>query len=300
MKYFYLFSFIFLSFYIHASSCCGGGSSSSLIITGDNKAEMSLGYSKRFDIGQSNQDGFAVLNAEKNLDHSQNINFQSEYQITDRVQLGTRFSIVDKSIVKSGMKENTKGLSDIEIQSTYEYLPDFTYSEYRPRGFVYIKLSIPTSKNLYNSTSSVFSDVRGTGIYSLSAGNFFIKKINSYTFKLTFEWSHLFGKSYPYFKSHDYDKFNIPLGLAFTPLNTDFTFGLTDTFNYQFGKKLSGEINSNSPYEYFWDLSLFVNYSPNRNDLWSLSYSDSTLIGKSINSPLYRTIGLNYTYAIEL
>lgn len=299
MKYF-LALFILFSSKVFSSSCCGGGSSSSMIITGDNRAEMSLGYSYRSDIGQTNQDGWATLNSDQIKDQRQSINVQGQYQATERWQLASKLSLVDKNLNKSGLKENNMGPGDVDLQATYEYLPEYTFSDYRPRGFVYSRATIPTSKSLYDSQSNIFSDVRGTGLYSLSLGNFLLKKLNTVTLKLTTEWTHYFGKTYSQFKLHDYEKFSLPLGFAYTHPDSDFTFGLTDTFSYQTGKTLTGEINSKSSQEYFWEVSPFVNYSPNRNEIWSLSYSDSTLIGKSINSPLYRIVSLNYSYVFAL
>lgn len=299
MKYF-LVLFILFSLKAFSSSCCGGGSSSSMIITGDNRAEMSLGYSYRSDIGQTNQDGRAILNNAQIKDQRQNITLQGQYQVSESWQLASKLSLVDKSLKKSGLKENNTGPGDIDLQATYEYLPEYTYSDYKPRGFVYSKASIPTSKSLYDSESNIFSDVRGTGLYSLGLGNFLLKKLDTVTLKLTIEWNHYFGKRYARYKLHDYEKFVLPLGLAYTYPDSDFTFGLTDTFSYQTGKTLSGEIESKSSQEYFWELSPFVNYSPNRNEIWSLSYSDSSLQGKNINSPLYRTVAFNYTYVFAL
>jgi hypothetical protein len=271
-----------------------------MIITGDNRAEMSLGYSLRSDLGQTNQDGWSNLNNDQTKDQKQSINLQGQYQVSESWQLASKFSLVDKNLNKSGLKENNLGLSDIDLQATYEYLPEYTYSDYKPRGFVYSKLSVPTSRSLYDSKSNIFSDVRGTGLYSVSFGNFLLKKLNTVSLKLTTEWTHYFGKTYSQFKLHDYEKFVLPIGIAYTYPDSDFTFGITDTFSYQTGKNLSGQINSKSSQEYFWELSTFVNFTPNRNEIWSLSYSDSTLIGKNINSPLYRTVALNYSYVIAL
>jgi hypothetical protein len=299
MKYFLVLLTLF-STNAFSSSCCGGGSSSSLIITGDNRAEMSLGYSLRNDIGQTNQDGWSTLNSDKIKDQKQIVSVQGQYQVSEFGQVATKLTLVNKILRKSGLDESEIGLGDVDLQGTYEYLPEYTFSNYKPRGFVYSKISIPTSKSLYNSESSIFTDVRGTGLYSLSLGNFFLKRLDNITLKCTTEWTHYLGKTYSQFKLHDYEKFVFPLGIAYSPPESNFTLGLTDTFSYQMGKTLTGNINSKSTQEYFWELNTFVNYSPNRNEIWSLSYSDSTLQGKNINSPLYRSGALNYTYVFEL
>lgn len=293
-----LFLIIFSKLY--ASSCCGGGSSSSMIITGDNRAELSLGYSYRNDVGQTDTSGNAYFNNSAITDQKQTINLQAQYQVSEYTQLATKTSFVEKELNKSGLNESNMGLGDIDLQATYEYLPEFTYHPIKPRGFIYFKSTIPTSKSLYNSESSIKSDVRGTGLYSIGLGNFFIKKFDNWTIKFTSEWNHFFGRNYKDLALSDYDKLIIPIGVSHSFDNSDFTIGFTDSFSYQTSKTLSGMNNSTSASEYFWELNTFINYSLNRNQMFSLSYSDSTLIGKNINSPLYRSAALTYIYSLPL
>lgn len=298
MKKLILFSFIIPKLY--ASSCCGGGSSSSMIITGDNRSELALGYAYRSDLGQTDSSAAAYFNNEAVIDQKQSLNLQAQYQLSEFTQIATKTSFVDKKMDKSGLHESNTGLGDIDLQATYEYLPEFTYHPIKPRGFTYLKLTIPTSKSLYDSLSSIRSDVRGSGLFSFSLGNFYIKKIDDWTLKLTTEWSHYIGKKYSNLTLSDFDKFVIPIGVSYTLLNSDITLGFNDTFSYQTRKKITGINNSFSDAEYFWELNTFINYSLNRQDIISLSYSDSTLIGKSVNSPLYRSVAVTYTYSIPL
>jgi hypothetical protein len=300
IKIYLIFLFIILSARSYASSCCGGGGSSSMIITADNKMEMSLGYSFRKDIGLTNSQGYSSLNSEQIRDESQNVDLGIHYQLLDYWQLASRVSLKSKDIKKSGKSESETGLSDIDIQASYEYLPEFNYSLWKPRGFLYSKLSIPTSKSLYDSQTPLFTDVRGAGLYSFSVGHFHQKKWGEWTVKLSTEVSHFFGKKYSNLKLEDYHKLLVPMGVSYAPENSDFSFGVNDTFTYQTPKKTTGTISSTSQKEYFWELGFFVNYMQNREAIWSLSYSDSSLVGKSINSPLYRTVSLSYAYSVEI
>jgi hypothetical protein len=283
-----------------ASSCCGGGSSSSLIITGDNRYELSLGISARNDIGQTNSIGLAYLNNDSVIDQRQSINLQAQYQLSEFSQIAIKSSVISKEMLKSGINEKNKGLGDIDLQTTYEYLPERQFSLIKPRGFAYFKVTIPTSNSLYDSTSKIMSDVRGTGLYSFGLGNFLLKKIDLVTFKMTTEWNHLFGKSFLGYKLKDYEKFSIPFGISYAFGESSWSAGLTNSWNYQTGKEISGNINSKSSSEQFFEVSSFINYSPTREDIYSLSYADSTLIGKSLNSPLYRTWALTYTFVNAL
>lgn len=299
MKLFLLLIFISSS-PAYSSSCCGGGSSSSLIIVGDNRAEWGMSYSARSDLGQTNEHGWSSFNSNNVRDNSQSLNFQGQYQLSESWQAGGKFSFIDKTIKKAGVEEDSQGLGDIDFQATYEYMPEFTYHPYKPRGFVYSRLTFPTSHSLYDSNTLLFSDVRGTGLFGVGLGNFFIKQLNSWTLKLGTEWTHYFGKTYSQFKLDDYEKFVLPIGVAYAFTDSPYSIGMTETFSYQTGKTLRGNINSKSKQEYFWELSAFLNFSPGREEIYSLSYSDSTLIGKNVNSPLYRSLAVSYTYLLPL
>ena len=271
-----------------------------MIITADNKMEMSLGYSFRKDIGQTNKQGYSTLNSNQIKDESQTIDLGIHYQLLEYWQLASRVSLKSKDIKKSGKAESETGLGDIDLQATYEYLPEYSYSLWKPRGFIYSKLTIPTSKSLYDSESTLYTDVRGAGLYSFSVGHFHLKKWGEWTLKFSTEVARFFGKTYPNYKLEDYHKVLVPMGVGYAPENSDFSFGVNDTFSYQTPKKTSGSISSTSQKEYFWELGFFVNYMHNRESLWSLSYSDSSLVGNSVNSPLYRTVALSYSYSLEL
>ena len=268
-----------------------------MIITGDNQNEYSFSFAERAYIGATDSQGYSTINNQSVLDQQSAYSLQFQHIIADRLQAAVKTSLVQKQIRKQNRFENESGLGDIELQSSFEFLPEYTYSAYKPRGFVYLKGTMPTSHSLYNSNSSLFTDVRGSGLYSISLGSFFIKHLSSWTLKSGAEAQHLFGKTFNDVNLESYQKFYLPFGIAYSNQNWPITLGVNSTFNYQTPKVLTGSINSTSDKEYFWELSTFVNWTINREETLGLSLSDSSLIGKNINSSLYRTIGLSYTFA---
>ena len=292
--------FIFINFKVMAGSCCGGGSSSSLILVGDNQQEYSLGLTYRDDLGQTDNDGWAAFHNDKTVDQQTNFNFQYQRLVTDHFQAAIKSSLVQKDITKQNRHETTSGMGDIDLQATYEFLPEYTYSAIKPRGFTYLKLTMPTSKSLYNSDSPLYSDVRGTGLYSLSAGVFFIKHISAFTVKSAIEGQHFFGKGFSTTTVEDYNKLIIPLGLSYAFDPAPISIGTGATWSYQTKKTFTGSISGMADKEYFWELNFFSNWIIDRESTLGISYSDSTLVGKNINSSLYRTVGLTYTHSTAL
>ncbi len=296
-----VFLTIFSSFFFNnafAGSCCGGGSSSSLILISDNKEEYGIGFSLRNDIGQTDSDGYSNIYSGQTKDQQFNLNLQYQRIIVDRFQLAFKSSLVQKDINKSNRHEVKYGAGDFELQGSYEFLPEYTYSMYKPRGFVYFKQGIPLSRSLYNSQSAVFSDVTGSGFYSTSLGTFFVKHVLDYNLKISFEWQHFYGRTFGAIKVADYEKFYVPMGITYAIPSSNFALGLGQNFNYQSPKRFSGSVNGSSGKEYFWETNLNAVYSINSTQNVSLSYSDTTLTGKSINSSLYRSIGISFSNGV--
>lgn len=284
----------------YASSCCGGGSSSSLIITGDNRQELNLGFSYRNDLGQTDSEGWSGFHDDRTKDQQSAFNLQYQRMVEDQFQLAGKMSFINKNIRKQGRLENKSGPGDLEVQGTYEFIPERAYSVLKPRGFIFSKMSVPNSRSLYDSRSVIYSDVRGSGLYSASLGTFFLKQFSVFTLKAGAEVWHLFGRSFSEGKLSDYNKFIIPLGGTYSFDTIPLSWGINSIWNYQTKKKFTGTVNSVSGKEYFWETGTFLNWTVNREETWGLSYSDSTLVGKNINSPLYRSFGLTYTLATAL
>lgn len=297
-----IFSLLFFFTYFntsYAASCCGGGSSSSLIMQGDNSQEYSLGLSYRNDLGQSDNDGFSSFNSSDITDRQGALNFQYQRQLSERFQGAFKSGLIQKDIVKQKRSEHKTGFADLEMQGTYEFLPEYTYSLLKPRGFIYSRFSIPLSRSLYDSNSPVFSDVRGSGLYSLSAGSFFVKHFSDLTLKLSLEGQYYFGKEFNDSKLKDYQKLIIPIGISYA-LPMPVSIGGGASWSYQTAKKFSGMNHSNAQSEYFWELNAFINWEISREDTLGVNYADSTLLGKNINSALYRSLSLTWTASTPL
>lgn len=283
-----------------AASCCGGGSGSSVIILGDNSQEFSFGYAFRNDIGQTDNAGFSSLHSSSIVDTQKIYNLQFTRVYFDRFQLAVKTGVTTKVLDKQGRQENKSGMQDVELQNIFEFLPEYSYSALKPRGFTYLKLTIPMSKSLYDSESALFSDVRGPGFYGLGSGLLFTKKVSQFSFKSGMEYQYFFGKEYSLAVLRDYYKVNIPFGISYGMESLPLILSLNSTWNYQSSKELVGRIQSKSPSEYFWDLNISSAYKLSDQSSVALSYSDSSIIGKSFNSPLYRTVGLSYNYGWAL
>lgn len=261
-----------------ASSCCGGGSSSSLIILGDHEAEISLGTSFRNDFGNTDGHGEAFYNDKKARDTKKSLSLQGQFLIADFHQVALKLGFSEKDIKKGDLQDKKQGFDDSTVQYTYEFMPETTYSLYRPRGFIYLKGTISHSKSIHDSKSKVYADVFGAGEDSMGAGFLFTKKYGNILYKL--------GHEYSKFLKEGFYKSATPMGLTYSKPKSKISVGLNDTFIFE-------EENS---VQYF-ELGAFINFEQNDDLLYSLSYSNSSLLGKSLNAPLYETISLNAIFS---
>jgi hypothetical protein len=188
------FSFAFIYFFsciASAASCCGGGFAIPSLITGEDKAQLtsSLTYSKIdtdvLDTG--------IWRHRTNNDVSQILKIEAAKIFNDRYQYG--ISIPIQSRMTSGTQGGeASGLGDIALQTGYEFLPDWDYNPWRPKGVGFISLTLPTGKSALESDNGGL-DTRGNGFWALGIGTSLSKTWNEWDATSVMEAHHSFEKN---------------------------------------------------------------------------------------------------------
>lgn len=171
------FAFIyFFSCIASAASCCGGGFAIPSLITGEDKAQLtsSMAYSKIdtdvLDTG--------IWRHRSNNDVSQILKIEAAKIFNDRYQYG--ISIPIQSRMTSGPQGGeASALGDIALQTGYEFLPDWDYNPWRPKGVGFISLTLPTGKSALESDNGGL-DTRGNGFWALGIGTSLSKTWNEW------------------------------------------------------------------------------------------------------------------------
>lgn len=292
-----LFSFLYFGNAL-ASSCCGGNASSNQIIIGDNKYELNVRSSFRTDFGQTTDKGKAIFYDDV-TDHTYTTSFDATMLFSDYWQTGLKLAVAHKNIEKGNLQEKQTGLTDLGLQLAHEFLPELYYSKWKPRGFLFLSTNIPFGKNLMTSKKLLRSDIRGNGFYSIGLGTLFVKKMGDYTNRFSMEFQKTFDAHEKENTLKSFHKYLLSFGSSYQL--TDFwNLGFLVSWNYTNPKKIVGTINTRSLSDQYFDTSLFANYLIAPESLLGLTYLDSSLLGKSRNSALYRQITINYTYQIPL
>jgi hypothetical protein len=174
-----------------ASACCGGGFAIPSLITGDDSAMLttSLAYSKiDIDVHAS-----GVWQKRSNAETAQILRVEAARIFKDRFQVGASLPVQLRN--KSGSQSaESSGLGDISSQVGYEYLPDWDYNPWRPKGIGFLSLTFPTGKSIYESTDPSGIDSQGRGFWSLGLGTVLTKAWTKWDANSVFEVHRSFDK----------------------------------------------------------------------------------------------------------
>ena len=283
-KVYYALVTFFLCIELHAASCCGGGQSASSLIIADHIQEWTFSALYRADIGQTTNDGQALMDSTQNKDHTRTTSVEYKKLFNDRTQGNISLNFTQKESKRLGKKETSSGPGDLGLGGFYEVLTNYSYSEWSPRIFSGVKFIIPFGKNNFNSTKELRTDIRGTGFYKFDFP--VVMSVNAWKYSVTPQYL-------PKQK-------NLLPTYAFASA-ASYTFSFAD--NFDISSTLQWNYLAEKRYEsqrlvpgQYWDLSLSPMWAFSKTANLNLSYTDSTLIGKSRNSALYRSVSLGMTW----
>jgi hypothetical protein len=270
---------------LYAASCCGGGSSASSLIVGDHLQEWTFSTLLRSDIGQTNNNGQALMDSDDNKDQTFTTSVEYKKLFGERAQANMSLNFTQKESERLGKNETSSGLGDLGLGAFYEAVTNYSYNEWLPRLFVGAKFIIPFGENNFNSKKELRTDIRGTGFYKLDIPFVAVKN----------EWK--LSATPQYLPKQK----NLSSTYAFTTagsytysFNDEFDFSTTLQWNYLADKKYQSQNLVSGQY---WDITLAPMWMFTKTTSVNLSYTDSTLLGKSRNSALYRSVSVGMTWS---
>jgi hypothetical protein len=277
--------FYFISLSAHAASCCGGGQSAASVMIADHLQEWTLSTIYRSDLGQTNNNGQALMDADQNKDRTLTNFVEYKRLFASRAQGNISINFIQKESQRLGKNESNSGLGDLAFGSFYEAFTNYNYNLFSPRVFFGAKFIIPFGENNFNSKKALRTDIRGTGFYKIDLP--VVAVISDWKFSISPQYlpkQKNLSATYAFATSGSYsyainDEFDISAGLQ---------------WNYIAQK--THQLQSLMPGQY-WELSLSPSWMITKTNSLNINYSDSTLIGKSRNSALYRSFSLGLTWS---
>lgn len=272
------------------AACCGGSVSAPSLIINDSKSQLSLstGYSEI--LTDVNPQG--LWQKRQMAESSQSLKMDSAFLLSDRLQMGLGVSVLRRARAS----ESAQGFGDLTTTLGYEYLTDWDYHPFRPKGIGFLQVTAPTGSSIHDSNRNDRLDSFGRGFWTLGFGTVLTKTISN------FDGFSSLGVHYSFAKSISTEEFSGKISPGF---GGDLSFGLGYNFkklrlggslslNYEDPIEASGSINSRGVMQRFSTGSLSASYLISETLGGSVIYSDQTLFGAPVNTSLSRSVLLQF------
>lgn len=271
-----------------AAACCGGGFAAPSIIAGDDKAQLTTSYSYS-EVVIDNVDSRGVWRKWDTHQQVQTFRIEGAHLISDRWQAGGSIPIVQRS----RLEQSYSGLGDVTGAVAYEYLPDWDYNPYRPKGIGFLQLTLPTGKSKAESEIGGL-DSRGNGFWALGLGTLLTKSLGHWDLFSNFEIHRSFDKQVSSSQVNGTLKpgfgGNFGLGGGFN--TSSWRFGSSITWAHEDPIDIQGTTTSKGSVERYATGVFSASYLAGREWAGTFSYSDQTLFGSPINTSLGRSVAL--------
>jgi hypothetical protein len=282
--------------FVYSAPCCGGGANVPGIIGGDDLAQLSLTASNAFTVADALPGKEVRTRSGQDRELLQTLRVDAATLLSDRWQAAVSIPVIRRSRDRKGTFGESTGLGDVSFSVAYEFLPQWSYSRWQPKGIVFADVILPTGKSLYESSAIYRLDSRGRGFWGAGAGVFLVKTWGSWDVFLLTELHRSFGKTV----SLDVGSLDLSPGwggsgtvaIGFSPGSGKWRIGALLAYAREDGVQTTGVVKgSGSAVEtlspgaqlsYLWAPTLSLN----------VTYTDQTLFAANDNAAVNRTVAL--------
>lgn len=289
----------------YAAPCCGAGSAAPTILTGDDRAQLSASISHSQVIGDAPAVGLPVFRADGDDERTQTLRIEGALLLSDRWQVGASLPLMLRSRETATLDSTSaSGLGDVSLSGTYEVLPEWEYSVWKPRGYVFAQMGIPTGNSIHESTFGANDpwglDSRGRGFYSAGGGALLLKGWGDWDSSLMLEIHRAFART---FSTFDGDlklspgwggSIALGLGYSLTQLPIRMGLALSPVYESSILTQTPSDTDSISARQLIWNTSAQLGWLVTRSSTLSAVYTDQTLLGPARNVSLSRSVALLY------
>jgi hypothetical protein len=280
-----------------ASPCCAGSSATPALMSGDERIQMSLLTSRSTVIGDAPAHGIPVFRSASDDEVTLTHRLDAAVLLDDRWQVGFILPVVQHSVRNHQVNETHTAPGDLRFNLGYEALPEWTYSEWKPKGYVFTQLLLPTGRSIHETTMLSAADASGSGFFTAALGTLLIKRWSSWDAQLLPEVHYSFARRF----QAGTLQVTPGWGMSFT-LAGGYSIG-----PFRVGFRLQPLLNQAQHFEFFsddlvrtastarrllWTTGTELTYL--HSDHWSMSatYTDQTLLGPAYNTTLSRSLAL--------
>jgi hypothetical protein len=281
-----------------AAPCCAGNSAAPSIIAGDDQAQLGVMASRAEVIGDAPEQGLPVFRSALHDEITQTYRIDGALLLADRWQAGLTLPVVQRSYRYRAQSASAWGLGDVRASAAYEILPEWNYSVWKPKGFLFTEISLPTGRSIHEARAPGMIDATGRGFYSAALGLLLQKRWSSWDVFLIPETHYSFARSFTESVTGEVTTVrpgwggSVALGGGYS--FSAFRIGTRVQPIYEQPKTIETAAGSQrTSQQLVWNAGLDLTWLVS--DEWSLTgaYSDQTLLGPAINTTLSRVASLN-------
>lgn len=289
LSFLFLFSALLLTaIQAGAAACCGGGVASPSLIVGDHRAQLGTSVSHT-EVLVHSVDPNGSWHRWHQRQQVQVLRLEGAQLLSDRSQAGFSLPIFRRT----RDDENSSGLGDVSASWGYEYLTDWDYHPWRPRGVGYLQAVLPTGRSKAESELGGL-DSRGNGFWAFGAGTLLTKTWTRWDVLTSLDVHRSFGKSVS--TSQIQGKLkpgwggNLGLGAGYN--TKSLRFGGSLVWTYEDPIALDGPSPSTGSLERYATALASLSFLASPEWSTTVSYSDQTLFGSPVNTSLGRGLQL--------
>jgi hypothetical protein len=267
-----------------AAACCGGGFAAPALILGDDQAQFSAAYGYSQVIDDVGSD--SLWHKRDTRETSETYKIEGAHIFKDRWQAGVSIPAVRRARAA----ENSMGLGDISGTLGYEYLPDWDYNPWRPKGLGFFQLTAPTGRSV-NETDTIYQlDARGRGFWAVGVGTVLSKIYGKWDVFADFDVHRSFNKKYSnsQFDGSLKPGFGGNLGGGAGYNLAKWRFGGALAWTYEDPIATSGSIESRGSAQRYATANVSATYLLPEEWSATLTYVDQTLFGSPATTSLGR------------
>ena len=295
-----LFSFLalFSSPVAFGAACCGSSSAVPSLISGDDKFQLTFRSVYEAVVADVSPSGSALFRADGDHETVLTQQIDGAVLLSDRWQVGARVPVVTRSRTSGDLTASSTGLGDLAANVGFEILPEWSYSAWRPRGYLFLDSTFPTSPSVYNASAAWAVDARGRGFFSTGLGGLLLKTWGDWDVSLMAEGHRSFAR-----------QFSLPdnqgtitatpgwgilgsLGAGYAPgfLKSQWRLGASLAPSFEQAIRTQGVVSDTGSDQIVWTTVAQLSYFPSSEWTLSLSYADQTLFGPAQNVALNRGV----------
>lgn len=292
---FLLIGFLFFSSKTFANSCCGQSPTSFPILALEQKLSVTTAYSLVESQGRVfNTGDFYIWDNKKREIQALRVNFASS--LASRHQIYASTSLMRGYYSDSLASEHSQNLSDSQIGYSYEVLPEYSFSYWKPIIYLSALLNIPTGKSIYDGVPlSEGAGVTGHNQWGTGLGLTLRKVYFPLTLTLQIKSLKIFSKTFEKVRVSDFYDNSLALLFNYATNFEQVAINLGLTATYLTPRQIyPAQVTSGS----MQNTTLLVGVQKVFTDAWSagLNFSDQTLLGEARNTILNKTYSLNISY----